>query len=64
MGILLKESEIKRIIKEEMDKSDVISLIKSNKDIEKKIKEITANVIAELYRSLWQQKSFWKNNIL
>ena len=61
---------ISRIINEEMSKSEITSLISSkidsnmsSKDFEKKVKEISASVIADLFKILWQRDSFWKNNI-
>lgn len=53
-----------------MTKSEVISLINnkidsnmSSKDFEKKVKEISASVLDELFKILWQRNSFWKNGV-
>jgi hypothetical protein len=47
------------IISEEIDKEDVIELFKKNRDFEKRVKEISAGVISELFRILWQRKGFY-----
>lgn len=58
------------IINEEISKSEILSLINnkidsnmSSKDFEKKVKEISASVINELFKILWQKNSFWKNGV-
>lgn len=63
-------SNIHRLIKEELSKPEIISLINaklennlSSRDFEKKVKEITSNVVSELFKILWQQKSFWENRL-
>lgn len=59
----LTEEKIKELVVEELTKTDVIDLIKKNKDIEKKVKEITTEVITDLFKILWQHKSFYDKNI-
>ena len=54
---------MKRIIAEELKKSDVVDIVKKDKDIEKHIKDITAHVLDKLFQVLWQQKSFYQSNI-
>ncbi len=60
---LVTESQLKRIIAEELKKSDVVDIVKKDKDIEKHIKDITAHVLDKLFQVLWQQKSFYQSNI-
>lgn len=62
--------DIYRIINEELSKSEVNSMITnkidsnmSSKDFEKKVREISASVIDELFKILWQRNSFWKNSV-
>ena len=62
--------DIYRIINEELSKSEVSSMISSkidanmsSKDFEKKVREISASVIDELFKILWQRNSFWKNSV-
>lgn len=61
---------IQQIIKEEMTKPEIVSLLNNkidshlnSKDFEKKVREISTSVVGELFRLLWQQKSFWENRI-
>ena len=61
--LLIKESELKNIITEELKKSDVVDIVKKDKDVEKYIKEIAAAVLDKLFQVLWQQKSFYQSNI-
>ena len=61
--LLIKESQLRNIIAEELKKSDVVDIVKKDKDIEKHIKDITANVLDKLFQVLWQQKSFYQSNI-
>ncbi len=60
---LVTENQLKRIISEELKKSDIIDIVKKDKDIEKYLKEIVANVLDKLFQVLWQQKSFYQSNI-
>ena len=66
----MTEEKIKRIIKEELSKSEINTLIAnkidsnmSSKNFEKKVKEITSSVINELFKILWQRNSFWKDSV-
>ena len=43
-----------------MKKSDVMDIIKNDKDFEKRVKKITADVVTELFRVLWQHNSIFK----
>ena len=61
--VLISESKLKSIIAEELKKSDVVDIIKKDKDIEKYIKDVTAHVLDKLFQVLWQQKSFYQSNI-
>lgn len=59
MAKLLKEETLVRLIKEELDKSDVIDIAKKDKNFEKRIKEICYDVISQLFKLLWQRKNFY-----
>ena len=48
------------MITEEMKKSDVMDIIKNDKDFEKRVKKITADVVTELFRVLWQHNDIFK----
>lgn len=61
---LITENQLRLIIEEELKKSDVVDIIKKNKDIEKYIKQVTADVLDNLFRVMWQQKSFYQSNMI
>ena len=61
--LLITESKLKEIIAEELKKSDIVDIVKKDKDIEKHIKEVAAQVLDRLFPVLWQQKSFYQSNI-
>ncbi len=52
--------KIVNIITEELNKSDVIDIIKNDKDFEKRVKKITSDVVTELFRVLWQHSNIFK----
>ena len=57
---------IYKILREELNKSDVKRLISdevTSKDFEKKIKEIIANSINDLFKTLYQHNNIWTSNI-
>lgn len=62
--VVITESTLQRIIEEELKKSDVVDIIKKNKDIEKYIKQVTADVLDNLFKVMWQQKSFYQSNMI
>lgn len=57
----LNEDKIVELISEEMSKSDVLNIIKHDKDFEKKVKEIISEVICEMFRVLWQHNGIFKS---
>ena len=59
--MVLTEGQIVEMVTEELQKSDVINLIKHDKDFEKKVKEIIADCIAEMFRVLWQHNGIFKS---
>jgi hypothetical protein len=54
----LKES-MSNLLVEELDKDDVVDMFKKNRDFEKRVKEISAGVVSELFRILWQRRAFY-----
>jgi hypothetical protein len=54
----LKES-MSNLLAEELDKDDVVDMFKKNRDFEKRVKEISAGVVSELFRILWQRRAFY-----
>ena len=67
----IKRNRINQIIKEEITKAEVNSIV-SNKiddelrsnDFKKKVKEITAAVISDVFKVLWQRNNVWKGNVV
>ena len=57
----LNKEILTEMIVEDLKKSDVISMVKNDKDVEKWIKEVASEVITELFRVLWQHNSLFKN---
>jgi hypothetical protein len=37
--------------------------IKSDKELEDKVVEITTNVLTQLYKTLWAKRGFWRNDL-
>jgi hypothetical protein len=61
---------IRKIIKEELSKKDVSDAIAADnkkflksKDLESRVKEISAKVLEDLYKVLWQRRSFWSDEV-
>jgi hypothetical protein len=58
---MITERQIVDILTESLEKSDLKKYIKDDKDFEKRVKEITSNVVTELFRVLWQHNAIFKN---
>lgn len=66
---ILSESNIDDIVKsrdfEKKVKETVASAIKNDKtiekDLEQKVKKVVVNCVSELFKTLWQRKSFYEN---
>jgi hypothetical protein len=65
----LNESEIRQIVLEEFTKTEISSMIASkigdnmnSREFKKKVKELAADVVNELFKILWQRNSFWKSS--
>lgn len=67
----LTKSDISKELKVYMNTSEfktkiekiVKDKLKDNKELEDKIVEITGNVISSLYKTLWNKRSLWQNNL-
>lgn len=65
----LNKSEVKDEVVKVMNSSDlkakiekmVADKLKNNKQLESKMEEITKEVVANIFKNLWQKKSFWNN---
>ena len=57
----LTEEKITELVVESLEKVDLQKYIKNDKDFEKRVKEIAADVVTELFRVLWQHNAIFKN---
>ena len=75
--VIVNESTLKKAIASQLleeaglSKTDVENIVKStiksdrqlHKDIEKKVKDIVANCVNTLFKTLWQRRNFYENEI-
>lgn len=69
--IYITESQLKKLVNEDLTKNDVKSVVKGeisdyvgkNRAFEKRVKEITADVIKELFKTLWQKNNLYSADI-
>lgn len=75
--VIINESTIKDIVVRQileengLSKSEVENIVKStfkndrqlNKDMEKKVKDIVADCVNMLFKTLWQRRNFYENEI-
>ena len=75
--VIINESTLKKAIASQLleeaglSKTDVENIVKNtiksdrqlNKDIEKKVKDIVANCVNTLFKTLWQRRNFYENEI-
>ena len=66
----MKQEILEKIIEEEISKKEIDDSLSLNnekllksKAFEKQVKIISAKVIEELYKLMWQRKSFWADSI-
>lgn len=64
---MVSERRINEIIKEELTKAEVNSMIdsklssyNSDKDLKKTIRAVAADVLDDLFHELWRKSGFWK----
>ena len=67
---MISESRIREIINEEINKTEVESIVSNrlssaynSRDFKKAVKDITADVIEDLFRTLWNRSSTWKGGV-
>lgn len=64
--MIISENIVRGIIEEELTKSDVNSMISdkmSSQEFKRKVKAITADVVNELFKILWQRNTLWKSSV-
>jgi hypothetical protein len=59
--MILTEQKIVELVTENLEKTDLQKYIKNDKDFEKRVKQIAADVVTELFRVLWQHNAIFKN---
>lgn len=64
------EKRLYKLITEELSKTEVNTMISnkldsnlSSREFKKKVKEIAADVVSELFKLLWQRNNFWKSSV-
>lgn len=67
---MVSDKRISEIINEEITKTDVEAVVSrrlsssyDSREFKKAVKEITADVIEELFRTLWNRSSSWRGGI-
>jgi len=59
------KKEVKSILKREVEDVLEKELIKAlgNKNVDREVKKIVANALADFFKTLYTRKQFWANNI-
>jgi hypothetical protein len=64
------KNKLQQIIMEELSKSYVNSMISSkinstlsSREFKQKVKELSSQVVSELFKILWQRDNFWKSTV-
>ena len=64
----LNENDIRQLVVEELSKNEISSMIASkigdnmnSREFKKKVKELAADVVNEIFKILWQRNTFWKS---
>ena len=55
----LNEAKIAKLLTEELKKSDVIDIIKKDKDFENRVKEIVRAIVKDMYRIFYQHNGIF-----
>ena len=53
------DSQIGFLFSEELKKSDVVDLVKKDKDLDKHFRVIVKDIIKDMFRVLWQHNSIF-----
>jgi len=66
--MVLNKKSMYNLVTEELSKNDISSMIASkigdnmnSMEFKKKVKELAADVVNEMFKILWQRNSFWKS---
>ena len=65
-----EERYVRNLIREELSKSEVRSMITTaldnflkERELRKRIRELSAEILEDFFRQMWQRKSFWQSGI-
>ena len=75
--VIINESTLRKIVEgklineNELSKTDVANIVKDTikndpqikKEVEKKVKELVANSVNTLFKTLWQRRNFYEDEI-
>ena len=75
--VIISENTLKKIvanhiiIENNLKKDDIVNIVRdtvkndaqTKKDIEKKVKELVANTVNTLFKTLWQRRNFYEDEI-
>lgn len=67
---MINKEKVKNILQEEITKNEINQMISKrlenqleSNEFKRKVKEIIPLVIEELFKVLWQKRSFWQSSI-
>lgn len=65
--VRITEDKLRQYLLEELKKTEVTAMIRDkidsnldSQEFKKKVKEISAEVVSNLFKTLWQQNNMWK----
>ena len=68
--VMVSDNRISEIINEEINKTEVDSIVSNRlsssyntREFKRAVKDITAEVIEDLFRTLWNRSSTWKGGV-
>lgn len=68
---MISDKRIRKIILEELSKSDVETIVSrkidnsyDSREFKKAVKKLSAEVIEDLYRTLWNRSSMWRGGVV
>ena len=65
--IIINEEQIRHIIAEDMTKAEVDKIVanfaKSDREFERRVKNIAADVVKQLFKTLWQKNGIYDHDI-
>ena len=59
--MIIGSDTIVEVITEEIQKSDIWKTLKDDREFEKRVRELAAEVVTDLFRVLWQHNAIFKH---